>query len=87
VKCGHTYAAFFKGIDMNAAVIPIRPKEAKRRYRNHDYKVTYIPSTKQWKWEVTYVQTTRYSDIAKTLNAAFKAAEKHIDATLKMREK
>ena len=70
---------------MTATLHSILPKKAQRRYKNHSYVVTYLPPTKTWKWEVTYVQTTYYSDEAKTLNAAFKAAEKHIDHTLKLR--
>lgn len=66
-------------------VAQIRPKKAQRRYKNHAYSVTYIPATKEWKWEVTYVQTTYFSDVAKSLNAAFKQAEKHIDRTLELR--
>lgn len=71
---------------MNGNVISIKPKTANRRYKNHSYTVTYIPATKEWKWEVTYVQTTRFSDVAKTMQAAFKQAEKHIDRTLEIRK-
>jgi hypothetical protein len=70
---------------MTATLHSIIPKQAKRRYRNHSYVVTYLPETKIWKWEVTYVQTTKYCDEAKTMVAAFKAAEKHIDHTLRLR--
>ncbi len=70
---------------MEGNVVQIKPKTANRRYKNHSYTVTYIPATKEWKWEVTYVTTTYFSDKAKTMIAAFKAAEKHIDRTLEMR--
>ena len=72
---------------MTAQLHSIIPKKAQRKYKQHPITVTFIPDTKQWKWTVTYVQTTVFSDEAKTLNAAFKAAEKHIDATLKVRGK
>lgn len=69
---------------MTAQLHSIIPKEAKRKYKQHPITVTFIPATKEWKWEVIYTQITKYGDVAKTLNAAFKAAEKHIDATIKI---
>jgi hypothetical protein len=72
---------------MTAQLHSIIPKCAKRKYKQHPIEVTFIPSTKEWEWKVIYVQTTEYKDKAKTLNAAFKAAEKHIDQTLKIRGK
>lgn len=72
---------------MAATLHSIIPKKACRKYKQHPIEVTFIPATKEWQWKVTYVQTTEYCDKAKTLNAAFKAAEKHIDATLKIRGK
>lgn len=72
---------------MTAQLHSIIPKKAQRKYKQHPITVTFIPETKQWKWSVKYVQETIFSDEAKTLNAAFKAAEKHIDQTLKIRGK
>ena len=72
---------------MTAQLHSIIPKKACRKYKQHPITVTFIPETKEWKWSVTYTQVTEFSDKAKTLNAAFKAAEKHIDATLKIRGK
>lgn len=67
---------------MTATVTPItkvQPKQASRRYKTHPITVTYIPETKEWKWEVVVIQKLKWADTAKTINAAFKAAEKWID--------
>lgn len=72
---------------MTAQLHSIIPKEAKRKYKQHPITVTFIPETKEWAWKVVYTQVTEFPGTAKTLNAAFKAAEKHIDATLKIRGK
>lgn len=72
---------------MTAQLHSIIPKKACRKYKQHPIEVTFIPADKTWQWKVIYVQTTTFSDVAKTLNAAFKAAERHIDATLKIRGK
>ncbi len=67
-----------------AAVVSLdsmRPKTVNRRYKQQDIVVTYIPATKEWQWMVTYVQTSKYSDRAATMNKAVKAAEKFIDET------
>ena len=57
----------------------VQPKTASRRYKTHPITVTYIVDTKMWKWEVAYTQVVKWGDEAKTLNSAFKAAEKWID--------
>lgn len=72
---------------MTAQVVDIRPKTMNRRYRNHSYTVTFVKETKEWRWEVEYVQVTKFNGEAPTMIKAFKAAEKHIDNTLKLRGK
>jgi len=69
----------------NVVELTIPPKKINRRYKNHAIVITYKPPTKKWSWEVTYVQTTKFSDEADTMTKAVKAAEKHIDSTLKIR--
>lgn len=64
----------------------VQPKQLSKRYKNTAYIIIYLPKTKEWKWEVSYVQTTKYGDVAKTLVAAQRAAEKHIDHTLNLRK-
>ena len=63
----------------------VKPKQLKKQYKKTAFTITFLPQEKLWKWEVTYVQTTHYSDTAKTMIAAQKAAEKHIDITLTQR--
>jgi hypothetical protein len=63
------------------------PKSLKRLYKQTEYTLTYIPDLKQWGWEVTFVHKTKYGDTAKSMNAAQKAAEKHIDQVLSLRGK
>ncbi len=60
----------------------VKPKTLKRQYKRHNIVVTFVPSTKQWKWSVTVVNEMTYTDIAPTQVAAFKAAEKMIDSLL-----
>lgn len=57
----------------------VAPKSLTRTYRTHKYKVTYIPSTRKWKWTVSVVSKMEYSDVADTQLKAFKAAERFID--------
>jgi hypothetical protein len=63
----------------------VKPKSLNKHYRKTSYTITFLPANKQWQWEVTHVQTTKYSDTAKTMIAAQKAAEKHIDDTMRLR--
>lgn len=69
------------------AMKPPQPKKLNKKYKNTEYIIEYLPTTKQWKWLVTYVSVTKYGDVAKSINAAQKAAEKHIEETLKLRGK
>lgn len=57
----------------------VKPKTLKRQYKRHNIVVTYVPSTKMWKWSVTVVNEMTFTDTAPTQVAAFKAAEKMID--------
>lgn len=50
-----------------------------RVYKQTKYTVTYIPATKEWKWEIEIVQTVKYTDVAATQVKAFRAAERQID--------
>ena len=72
-------------MDEASNVVPLRvkPKTLNRIYKTHKYKVTYVPSTKKWKWTVSVVSRMEYSDVADTQTKAFKAAEKFIDRTMK----
>lgn len=65
----------------NVHVIP--PKTMKRTYKRQHYTVTFIPATKKWKWEVTIVNESKFSDVADTQVKAFRAAEKLIDECTK----
>jgi len=69
--------------ETNVVELPVKPKTLNRIYKTHKYKVTYIPSTKKWKWTVSVVSRMEYSDVADTQTKAFKAAEKFIDKTMK----
>lgn len=64
----------------------VEPKSLSKRYRNHDYVISYVVATKQWSWKVTYVEVTDYEGEPKaTIRDAQRAAEKHIDRTLKLK--
>lgn len=63
----------------------VKPKQLNKVYKRQSFTLTFLPESKLWKWEVTYVQTTKYSDTAKSMRDAQKAAEKHIDHTLLLR--
>lgn len=70
---------------MNDPEFFVRAKSLNRTYKRQSFTITFIPGDRLWKWEVTYVQTTSYSDTAKTMALAKRAAEKHIDKTLSLR--
>lgn len=61
------------------------PKRYERHYKQQKYVLTFLPPTKLWKWEVVWVNITKFDGEAKTMNAAQKAAEKHIDQTIATR--
>lgn len=67
---------------MNEPEFFTKAKTLERHYKRQKYTLTFLPPTKKWKWEVVWVSTTRFSEEANTMNAAQKAAEKHIDKTL-----
>lgn len=64
-----------------------KAKTLNRTYKKQSYSLTYLPPTKTWRWEVIWISKSKFTDEAKTMNAAQKAAEKHIDTTLKARGK
>lgn len=67
-------------------VLEIRPKTLNKRYKNHSYMLIFDKESKQWSWEVTYVETTIFKgELKPTMNAAMRAAEKHIDKTLEIK--
>lgn len=67
-------------------VLEIRPKTLNKRYKNHSYMLIFDKESKQWSWEVTYVATTIFKgELKPTMNAAMRAAEKHIDKTLEIK--
>lgn len=69
---------------MGAVVpLPIKPKTLNRTYKRQHYTVTFVPATKQWKWEVVIKTEMRYSEEASTQLKAFKAAEKFIDQNVR----
>lgn len=70
---------------MTASVTPIRPKTLNKVYKKQSYTITFDMETKMWKWEVVHIVETKMSGTAKTIPAANKAAEKHIDKYLEMR--
>lgn len=61
----------------------IKPKTINRTYKKHKYTVTFVPSTKKWKWTVEVVQKIVFSEEADTQIKAFRAAEKLIDGSCK----
>lgn len=63
----------------------IQPKTARRTYKGQKITLTYVPDTKKWKWEVSFVQVTTWSEEADTMNKGFKAAEKFIDKQISIR--
>lgn len=65
----------------------VHAKTLDKKYKNQRYKLEYIVGKKKWKWTTYFVTTSTYSDEANTLADAQKAAEKHIDNTLKIRGK
>ncbi|MCA2510520.1 MAG: hypothetical protein IM561_09070 [Microcystis sp. M60BS1] len=65
----------------------VKPKTLNKQYKNQKYKLEFIVDTNQWKWTVYIITQTQFSDIAPTLIAAQKAAEKHIDSTLRIKNK
>lgn len=65
----------------------VKPKRLDKRYKNTSYVLEFDMKTTRWKWTVTYIHKTTFSDEAPTLAAAQRAAEKHIDSTLKLRGK
>jgi hypothetical protein len=65
----------------------VRPKRLDKEYRKTKYRLEFLVPTSQWKWTVTFVHTTTYSDVAPTLVAAQRAAEKHIDRSINLRGK
>lgn len=62
--------------------LDIQPKTLKRTYKRMSFTVTFVPSTKRWKWTVEVPIVTRYSDTAKDMRGAIRAAEKCIDQCL-----
>jgi len=69
------------------ALDSMRPKTLKKRYKSHDYVLTYDPESREWYYEVTYVQTVKFKERKETMNKAQRAAESHIDKTLDMRKR
>lgn len=72
-----------KGDDDNVVNFPIKPKQLNRKYKSHDFTVTFIPKTKKWKWTVTVTTRMVYSEEADTQVKAIRAAEKFIDKECK----
>jgi hypothetical protein len=70
---------------MSDNLVNIRPKTLNKTYKRTKYTITYDVADKSWRWEVEYVSVTRYGETAKSINAAQKAAEKHIDKTLEIK--
>lgn len=67
------------------ALDQVRPKTLEKKYKGASYTITYVVETKQWSWRVTYVTTTVFEgDPKPTMQAANRAAEKHIDRQLEL---
>lgn len=64
-----------------------KPKQLSKQYKRHNYKVTFVPSTKQWSWEVELVQVTKLNGTADTQVKAVRAAERQIDKVLQVQGK
>jgi len=67
------------------ALDSIRPKRIERTYRKHRFVVSFDMEAKTWTWEVYYVTTSVFRGNASSMTKALKEAEKHIDATLKVK--
>ena len=65
----------------------MRPKTLNRRYLNHDYKVIYNKETDKWIYEITYVQIVKFTGEEDTPNKSIRAAEKHIDQSIKTKKR
>lgn len=67
---------------MSPTVVPlhVKPKTLTRQYKQHKIIVRYVPADKQWSWTVEATNVTRFTDVANSQMAAFKAAEKLIDS-------
>lgn len=64
----------------------VRPKTLKKKYKNHDYVISFLVAERKWAWSVTYVETTVFTGEPKdSINAAQRAAERHIDRTLELK--
>ena len=74
-----------KVIDFLDASHKIQAKVVREKYKKHNITITFLVESKKWKWEVEYVSVTTYGDIADTIAKAKRAAEKHIDRTLKIK--
>jgi hypothetical protein len=60
----------------------VRPKTLNKQYKNQRYKLEFQPTTGQWKWTVYIVRTSSFSEVAPTMVAAQRAAERCIEKTL-----
>jgi hypothetical protein len=60
-------------------MVDVQPKTLNRSYKNQKIKITYLPPTKTWRWEVFITTTAHFDGEAKTRQAAVKEAEKMID--------
>jgi hypothetical protein len=65
-------------------VTHVKPKTIRKVYKRHSYVLTYLPPSHTWRWEVTYVSTTVFSETASSMTLAQRAAERHIDESIKV---
>lgn len=57
----------------------VAPKRVDRTYKGQKVVVTFVPGLRIWRWEIRYTQVVSYSDEARTMQDALKAAYKMID--------
>lgn len=72
---------------MNDPEFFVKAKTLERHYKQQKYVISYLPPSKHWRWDILWVETTRYGEDAKSMHAAQKAAEKHIDKILSIKGK
>ena len=63
----------------NVVKLEVKPKSIKLNHKQTKFTVTYIPATKQWRWDVELVHVTRFGDVADTQIKAINAAKRHIE--------
>jgi len=64
-----------------AEVIPISipPKVDVLRHRRIEYRLSFLPSTREWEWSFTIVSTMKFDGRSPSYDEAMTSAKVHID--------